>query len=255
MAWTRWDAILFARAVGMAVVALAVALLVTAATDEGGVSWLGRVARTLPLTPLCCALGAWVALAPTLVRGEALALQALGRSPAQIGAAAVAGAGLVALVVACAIGTDRAVDVTGFYPLITHPSAWRWVDGNFVDDARGLRVLADGALESFGTVHRVAGDSPVPPHGRAAAALAMVAAGIALPMLVAQAVLLGSDGVRQGPAPRGRRWVVVASAVAVIGSVLFFQAAAARRVPAAMGALPPAVLLAFAVRRYLNEAG
>ena len=70
---TRWDALLFARAVGMALVALGVALLVTAATDEGGVSWLGRAARTIPLAPVCSALGAWwrptFAIALTFPRG------------------------------------------------------------------------------------------------------------------------------------------------------------------------------------------
>jgi hypothetical protein len=237
----------------MALVALGVALLVTAATDEGGVSWLGRVARTLPLAPLCGALGAWVALAPVLVRGEALALQALGRSPAQIGAAAVAGAALVAVLVACAIGVSATIDVTGFYPLVTHSSAWRWNSGNFVDEGRGLRVLADGALEGIEAVRQTTGASPVPRHGRAAAALAMACAGVALPMLVAQTLLGNRDGNRPATSLRRRRWVAVASAAAVVGSVLFFQAAAARRVPAVTGAAPTLALLAFAVRRYRSE--
>ena len=123
---TRWDLMLFARAAAMALIVFAVALLVTGATDEGGVPWLGRAARTLPLAPLCSALGVWAALAPVVVRGDALALQSLGRSPAQIGAGAVAGAALLALLVACAMGTSRAVDVTGFYPLVPHPTSWRW---------------------------------------------------------------------------------------------------------------------------------
>jgi hypothetical protein len=251
---TRWDALLFARAIAMAVIALGLVLLVTAATDEGGVPWLVRVARTLPLAPLCSALGAWVALTPALVRGEALALQALGRSPAQIGAAAVVGAALVALVVAAAIGMSRAIDVAGFYPLITHPSAWRWTDGNFVDEGRGLRVLADGALQSVDAVRRTTDAPLVPRHGRASAALAMASAGVALPMLVAQSILIGREGFRQGPRPSGRRWVVAACVGAVVGSVLLFQAAAARRVPAMTGALPPLALLGLAVRRYTREA-
>jgi hypothetical protein len=250
---TRWDALLFARAVGMALVALGVALLVTAATDEGGVSWLGRAARTIPLAPVCSALGAWVALAPTIVRGEAVAVQALGRSPAQVGAGAVAGAAFVALAMACAVGTSRAIDVTGFYPLVTHPSVWTWRDGNFVDDRRGLRVHADGELEKIEPVAQPAETSPVPRHGRAAAAVAMATAGLALPMLVAQTVLSSRDGDRQGARPPRRLLVVAACAAAVVGSVLLFQAAAARRVPALMGSLPPVVLLAFAARRYKEE--
>jgi hypothetical protein len=250
---TRWDVLLFARAVGMALVALGVGLLVTAATDEGGVSWLERVGRTLPLAPVCCALGVWVALAPTLVRGEALAVQALGRSPAQVGAGAVAGAAIVALAVAGAIGTTRTIDVTGFYPLITHPSVWRWQDGEFVNEQRGVRVEADGDVASTDTAPPAGEKSPVPAHGRAAAAAAMATSGLALPMLVAQTLLSTLDSERQGRRPP-RRWLVAAAcAAAVVGSVLSFQAAAARQVPAAMGSVPPLMLLAFAARRYWRE--
>jgi hypothetical protein len=254
---TRWDALLFARAAGMAAVALAVAWLVTAATDEGGVPWLGRVARTLPLAPLCSAVGAWAALAPVLLRGEALALQSLGRSPAQVGAAAVAGAALVAVLVAAAVGTSHALDVTGFYPLVTHASAWRWQGGSFVDPGRGLRVLGDGALERTDALVGSADFPAVPRFGRVAAAAAMACAGTALPMLVAQ-TLLGAGDARpaegtSGLGPRRRVWAVAASAAAVVGSVLLFQAAAARRLPAPAGVLPPLVLLGYAVRRYRRE--
>jgi hypothetical protein len=233
----------------MAAVALAVAWLVTAATDEGGVPWLARVARTLPLVPLCSALGAWVALAPVLIRGEALALQALGRSPAQIGAAAVVGAALVAVIVAAALGTVRAIDVTGFYPLIVHPSSWHWQTGEFVNEVRGLRVLADGSLVRIEAVP-AHGVNPVPPMGRAAAVLATAIAGVALPMRVAQTLLpAGRD--RQAPTRRRRVRAVAASAGTVVASVLLFQAAAARLVPALAAALPPLLLLARTLRRYV----
>src|SRR5260221_5419738 len=96
---TRWDANVLSRAAMIALLALALAWLVTAATDEGGVPWGERAGRTLPLAPLCAAIGAWGALAAVRARGEALALEALGRSPGGITAAAVggrAGVGLVA---------------------------------------------------------------------------------------------------------------------------------------------------------------
>lgn len=246
---TRWDAIVLARAAAMAVVALGVACLVTAATDEGGVAWIERAGRTLPVTPLCAALGAWVALAPVLARGESVALEALGRSPAQIGAGAVAGGALVALAVAGGLGATRAIDVTGFYPLVTHASAWHWQDGDFVDEVKGLRVLADGAPERGEPVRNWIGPAPVPPHGRAAAALALACAGVALPMLVAQTLLAGMGGPRRS-GPRGGVSAVVASGAAVIASVLLFQAAAARHVPAFAGAFPPLFLLGFTLRRY-----
>src|SRR5579871_4525753 len=106
---TRWDVHALLRAAGMAVAALALGWVLTAATDEGGVSWGERAGRTLPLTPLCAAVGAWGALAPVRARGEALALEALGRTRAQIAGAAVAGSAAVALVAALAMATVHAV--------------------------------------------------------------------------------------------------------------------------------------------------
>src|SRR5258706_6393188 len=93
---TRWDANVLSRAAIVAMLALVLAWLVTAATDEGGVAWGERAGRTLPLTPFCAAIGAWGALAAVRSRGEALALEALGRPPAEVAMAPVAGGRLVA---------------------------------------------------------------------------------------------------------------------------------------------------------------
>src|ERR1700722_19834927 len=94
MGWTVWDTRQLARAALAATLALGLSWLVTAATDEGSVAWGERAGRTLPLAPLCAAVGAWVALAPVMARGETVALGALGRSRAQIAAAAVVGGAL-----------------------------------------------------------------------------------------------------------------------------------------------------------------
>jgi hypothetical protein len=248
---TRWDVMLFVRAAGMALLAMAVALLVTAATDEGGVSWLGRAARTLPLAPLCSALGAWVAIAPTLVRGEVVTLQTLGRSPAQIGAAPVAGAALVALLIALSIVLVRTLDLTGFFPLVTHPHAWQWRDGAFVDQGRGLEVLSDGAFRVVEVVRQTSATPSIPPLGRASAALAMALSGVAFPMLVAHAVL-GRRARDRSPDTGTRKWAFAASVTTAVGSVLLFQAAAARIVPALAATLPPLLLLTYAIRKYLQ---
>src|SRR6185312_432760 len=117
---TRWDAIVFFRAAVLAALALGLACLITAATDEGGVAWGERAGRTLPLTPICAAVGAWGALAAVRARGEVRALEALGRSRVQIAAAAVAGAAAVALVAAMCVGGLGGVDVAGFYPATVH---------------------------------------------------------------------------------------------------------------------------------------
>jgi hypothetical protein len=243
-AFTRWDVRQLVRAALATALTLALAWLVTAATDEGGVSWGERAGRTLPLTPLCATAGAWVALAPALARGEALALAALGRSRAQIAAAAVAGGALVAVVAAVVLGLARAVDVSGFFPTATHASAWTWTGTAFVDPLHGLRVAADGAPV------RVAADAGkvfagIPPYGRAAAAAVTAVAGLALPILLAHALLERS---RVLP-------VVLAAGATVAASVFFFQAAAAGHLPAAVATLPALLLLAFAVRRYRGHHG
>jgi len=239
MAWTRWDGRQLVRAAVGTVLMLALAWLVTAATDEGGVTWGERIRRTLPLTPLCATAGAWVALAPALSRGEALALEALGRSRAQIAAAAVAGGALVALAASLALGLGQALDVAGFFPTATHASAWTWSGAAFIDPPHGLRVAADGVPV------RIAADAGkvfagVPPYGRAAAAAVTALAGLAMPLLLAHALLERSHVLPS----------VLAVGTAVASSVLLFQAAAAGHLHAALGVLPALALLAFAVWRY-----
>ncbi|MGD0530016.1 MAG: hypothetical protein ABSE49_33080, partial [Polyangiaceae bacterium] len=151
---------------------------------------------------------------------------------------------LVAVAAALALGLSHAVDVAGFFPTARHASAWAWSGAGFVDPVQGLRVGADGVPS------RIAADvaagtalTGVPPGGRAAAGALTAVAGLALPLLLAQALL---DRAR-----RARAWpAVLGATVAVAASVLFFQAAAAGHVPAALGTLPALALLAFAVRRY-----
>jgi hypothetical protein len=238
-AWTRWDVRQLTRAGTAAALALLLAWLVTAATDEGGVPWGERAGRTLPLTPFCAAIGAWVALAPVRSRGEALALEALGRSRPQIAAAAVLGGTLVALAAALALGLVRAVDVTGFFPTATHGSAWAWKGTAFADVVHGLRVGADGAP---GVIPAEAGHAltGIPPYGRAAASAVTACAGLALPLLLGHALL---ERARALP-------LVLCAGGAIAGSVVAFQAAAAGHIPASLGVLPTLALLAFAVRRY-----
>lgn len=237
--WTPWDSRQLGRAAVVSALALGVAWLVTAATDEGGVAWGARAGRTLPLTPLCAAVGVWIVLAPVRSRGEAVALQAMGRSPAQIVAASVAGGALVALAAAVLLGTVGAVDVTGFFPTATRATAWTWAGGAFVERAQGLRVTLDG-VPAWTAPDASTAVGGLPAHARVAAAVETGAAGVALPLLLAYALLAR---VRRGP-------LVVAAGAAVAASVFLFQAAAARQAPAILAALPPVGLLAYAVRRY-----
>jgi hypothetical protein len=238
LAWTPWDRRQLFRAALATLVTLGLAWLVTGATDEGGVSWGERAGRTLPLTPLCATVGAWVALAPALARGEALALEALGRTRAQIAAGAVAGGAAMALLAAAGLGL-AGVGVAGFFPTATHASAWTWTGAAFVDPLHGLRVGVDGApVRVAAEAGRALG--PIPAYGRATAAAVTAMAGLALPLLLARALLERSRALP----------LVVAAGLAVGASVLLFQAAAAGHVPAVLGGLPTLALLGFAVRRY-----
>lgn len=258
--WNRWDSRLFLRAVAVALAALVLAWLVTAVTDEGGVSWGERAGRALPLTPGCAAIGAWAALAPALARGEARALEALGRCPAQIGAGAVLGGAAAGIAAAVAIAALHVVDIRGYYPTAARASAWRWESDAFVDPLRGVRVDGAGVPEKQ-PAQASAALAVLPLHAREAAALATAAAGAALPMLLAQAMLTrhrsprqsrrDADGTSAGSPWRGPHLVdSVATFAALAVSLVLFQASAARRAPALLGALPPVVLLAHAARRY-----
>lgn len=246
---TLWDARLFARAVAVTLLALGLAWLVTAATDEGGVTWGERAGRTLPLAPACAAIGVWVALAPATARGESKALAALGRSRLQVAGAAVAGAALACVAVSLVLAVSPGIGAKGFFPTAPRANEWRWDGLAFVDRARGAFVGPDGAPEMIATqgADETGPFGSIPPHGRAAAALALVVAGLALPLLVAHRMLSRPAERRVG---REDGKALLAAGAAVAASVVLFQAAAARQGSALLGVLPPAGLLAFALQRY-----
>lgn len=234
------------RSAGAAAATLLLAWLVTAATDEGGVPWGERLGRTLPLSPLCAALGVSAALAPVRWRGEAVALAALGRSRAQIAAAAVAGGALVALAAALFIGFVHRVDVTGFYPTAAHAAAFRWTGAAFIDPVHGLQVGADG-MPARVPVEAGASLASLPAYARAAAALTTALAGVALPLLLAHGLLSRSPERRLR---RADAWMAACGVASVSASVVLFQSAAAHQLPAVAAALPALALLALAVQRY-----
>jgi hypothetical protein len=217
---------------------------VTAASDEGGLAWGARAGRTLPLAPVCAAVGAWLALAPARARGDERALAALGRSPWEREAAAIFGGAIVALAAALAIGCFARIDVAGFYPRPEQSLHWTYDGAGFTSDDGVWRVGANGA-PSFvrASSAEAAGAGGIPPRGRASAALSTAALGLALPMLVARA--------------RSRRAATLALAAIAAGSlatVLAFQAAAAAVASPLVAPVPPLLLLAWAASRYRSGA-
>ncbi|MCL2448919.1 MAG: hypothetical protein FWD17_08230 [Polyangiaceae bacterium] len=245
------------RAAVLALLALGLGWLLTAATDEGNVRWGERAGRTVPLAPLCAAIGVWGALAPVRARGEARALEALGRTRGQVGAAAVSGGAAVAVAAAAVVAGLGTVSLAGFYPTVTHARAWRWEGDAFVDRLHAVRVGADAMPQLLPQADDQAASLPtaIPPHGRAAAALVTALTGVALSMLLAQGLLSPSRRARSvrrrfalsalpGGAP------VAATGAVVATTIVLFQAAAARLLPSLVAVVPAAALILFALRRY-----
>jgi hypothetical protein len=259
MRWTAYDSRTAARAAVATLLMLGVAWAVTASTDEGGVTGAVRAARVLPLAPACAALGTWLAMARARARGEVHVLEALGRSPWQCSAPAIGGAAVVALLCAACVLAVPAIDVQGFFPAPPHAGAYRYEAGAFVDEAGGVRVgpggeiaLSQGAGAGADTGPGTprAATTAIPPGGRLAAALALAFAGLGFPLATARA-RLGPDGSRGGSAGMAR--MAGAVGATVVASILLFHAAAARRAPALLSAVPALVLLVAAAFRYVGD--
>jgi len=248
---TRWDTRSFLRALAATLVGLAVVWLVTAATDEGHLSFGVRAGRTLPIAPLCSAIGAALALGTARVRDETRALEALGRSPGETARAAALGAATPSVLVALALAVSPAIDVSGFYPRPPRGDTFTYADGAFASASLGVRVAADGEPRPIeGT--EVGADEGLPRAARLSAATATAASGFALALVAARAVLRASLLDRR--ARRRRRTVAIAQVAAcAMFTLVAFQAAAARVAPALLAALPPAALLAVALVSYRSD--
>jgi hypothetical protein len=233
MSPTAFDRRLAARAAGLAALALAVAALVIAATDEGG-PWSLRLGMLSALAPVAGTMGTLAALSLSAARGELRALAAIGVAPGRASAGAVTGGVMVGLAGPTAAGIGLG-DLAALFP--RPPVAHRWiVDGDGLRElGLGVRVGARGALALD------------PPHPASAGALPPAAVLGAVVMLAAAALVCPAWAAGQGPARR--RAAVAVAAVAL--SVGAFQGVAAGRLPAAaLLAAPLLLLLDGAAARY-----
>jgi hypothetical protein len=255
---TPWDIRVWLRALGASVLGLVVVWLVTAASDEGQLTVGARAGRTLPLAPLCSAVGAALALGTARVRQESRAFEALGRSPAETGRAAALGAALPSLAVALAIALVPSIDVAAFYPRALRGDVFVYepAKASFVSPTLGVRVGADGETQALDRGRDGEGGSAVmrddelPERARLAAAGATGLAGLSLALVAARATLRRS--LLDARSRRRVRATAFAEGLAcVVLTLVAFQAAAARLVPAEVAALPPAALLAVALARLL----
>ncbi len=252
---TSWDLRTLLRAFAAALLGIAVVWLVTAASDEGHLTIGVRAGRTLPVAPLCSAVGAALALGTTRVREEVRALEALGRSPAETARTAALGAALPSILVAIAIASSAAIDVSGFYPRPPRGETFVFADGVFTSPSLGVSIDAEGAPKPLATASAGAtSDEGLPAGARVAASLATGSAGIALALVAARSTLRTSMLDRRQR--RRRRAVALAEVLTcVLVTLVAFQAAAARLAPAALATVPPIALLAVALWAYRPSVG
>jgi hypothetical protein len=236
-----WDARLAARTFALIALAFLAALLLTAATDEGGVAWIERIARTLPALPLAGAAGAWLATAPLRTRGDLRALASIGRNPWQIARPAVA-ASVLAHVLAAALAVSSALAAGTFFPRAAAKPPLAFRGGDWVDEGRGIRILADGAMTGA-PIRAAAVRAPIPPFGGFAVGCVLLLWGSALPMW---ALLLVEDS-------RARRIGLGYAAATSAGTIVCFHAAAVGALPAILAVIPSGALLAGAAVRYRRQ--
>lgn len=229
------------RALFASLLAWAVVVLVTAATDEGDVMWSIRFARSLPLVPFCAGIGSWVGLASARARGELRALASLGRTPWANSAGASFGGALVALAAALALILVPKVDISGFYPTATRVSGFHREGAEFVSHDKRWRIDGVGAITRQAEADPSARETielSLPTHARGVAGTVTLLAGLAIPFLTSL--------------PRKRRgaqlWGI---ALVALGSTVFmFQLAAAHHLPSLAAPLPLALLLLYTLALY-----
>lgn len=246
---TTWDLRTFLRALGATLLGIAVVWLVTAASDEGQLTVGARAGRTLPIAPLCSAVGAALALGTARVRSEVRALEAIGRSPSEIARPAALGAALPSVIVGLALVVSSAIDVSGFYPRPPRSDTFTYEAGVFTSPSLGVAIGADGEPRAIAVAPRPA-DEGLPSGARVSAALATAFAGLAIALVTARAILRVS--MLDRTARRRRRAMAVAGVFGcALLTLIAFQAAAAHLAPAALAAVPPLGLLAIALGLYL----
>jgi hypothetical protein len=250
---SMWD-IRVARTAAFAVLlAFAFALLVTAATDEGGVAWAVRIARSLGALPACAGFAAWIGLRNRRGRGELRALATLGHGATRAGLPAVAGACLVATVLTAAVTAAPSFDVDTFFPVMAHGQApphahVEWQGSAFVDTERGVRILPNGSIERT-TAPGSGSDAGAAKPGRAGARATIAI--VSLLMSASLALFFARAGVRDRAAVRRRDLAAMATAAGA--TIVLFHFAAIGRAPLAASVFPAIALSAFAVRRYRAE--
>lgn len=221
-AWIKRQA---ASALAIALMLSAALLLISAATDEGGVAWATRASRIVPLLPVPAAGAHALTLYRAARRGETRALEAVGVEPFSwqiwVALAALVPAFLGALTLA--LGTDDA----GLFPVASAAKACTVsVDARhhafFLCTQAGLRV--QGA--SIELLPAVAERAAAAPRGLAAMAT-VVLTGLAVVACAGAALIRPAYGL--------------AAVALLLGETVICQAVGASLAPAGAAVLFPAL--------------
>ncbi|HEX7662882.1 MAG TPA: hypothetical protein VF407_00145 [Polyangiaceae bacterium] len=231
------------RAFAIAVLAFVVALLLSAASDEGGVAWTIRLTRALPIAPLAGALGVWLTLSSRRAKADALALEATGRSPKRNSAGAVVGGAGFALLLALVLASWSKLDISAIFPAFSASPRVAWNGEAFVDTEHGLRFAEDGSVAlAPEAVTPALALGPSAGRERAAGSLALAFASVAFALLAA--AIVRHLSVR----------AATSIGVVALATVFAFDAVASGRASPFVVVLPPAALSLFAWLEYLRSA-
>ncbi len=242
---TAWDVRVARSAALYTLLAFSLALLVTSATDEGGVALSERIGRTLPTLPLDAGFGAWLALRSRRGRGELRALAATGRAPARAALAAAVGAALLALATTAIATSSAESAVAAFFPSARATIRAHHDGQSFVEDASGARIDPASGTITLPAASAEAARAPTASALGPRGARPVTQAVLALASLAF--ALLGARGVAS-------RRDLIAIAATVATSVVAFHAAAAGRIGAGWSVFPTLGLIVFAVLRYGDAA-
>jgi hypothetical protein len=238
LVFTPWDRRALVASATLTAVVLALTVLVTAMTDEGGVPFPERVSRAVPLTPVAAALATALTLAGAKRRLEARALEALGRSPAASSLAPALGAFGVGALVGAVVLLDARVSLRAFFPLVESAGPYTFDAGGFTNVRAGWRVMTDGsiALPLAGAPLHL--DAPLvasPEHVFLRPCAALVTA-LGSAAFVATVVATLALRARWG-------WTALALVETAAATLFCLQAAAAGRAPLVLAPAPSTLLL------------
>ena len=244
---TPWHVRIMLRAFAGACLALVLAWLVSAATDEGQLAFGVRVGRTLPLAPLCSAVGVALTIAGARAREEFAALEASGAPSTRSALWAVAGATLPTMVVALVLGVTTVIDVRPFYPQPVIAETFQaTLEGGFESRSLGIAVDASGGMEPLTEPQRPR--EPLPRLAREAAGLTTAAAGLAFSLSVALSSIRRTPMDESKERRRRGRAFIEGILVAAL-TLVAFQWSSVRETSPMMATVPSVTLLALSIAR------